>query len=358
MTTRRHISLILLALCAFIAPAHAQLVFTPATWDFGTILETDGRVSHTFTGENRGDKPVVILDVVTTCGCTVPEFTKRPIRPGEKTTVKVTYDPTNRPGAFTKDLGVYSSERRKIATLTIQGSVTPRRKSTEELYPVDAGGGLRLATTLSAFSYIREGQQVQSAIGCTNTSDRTLRLELRPQETSGLLTTDYPRELAPGETAEINLMYLNPDGNPSYGTLRDALEVRADGRSNGTLIVAHGIGIDKSAAEGAKTPKVQIIENIIKFGPVKHNAPRQRHTFTLSNTGEGELLVRAVETGGKVSTTLAPGQRIPAGSSFTAEVSFVPGKQEYGVLTDFVTFVTNDLSRPMRRLRITAIIED
>ena len=199
MTARRHILLTLLALCAFATAAQAQLVFTPDTWDFGTIRETDGRVSHTFTGENRGNTPVVILDVVTTCGCTVPQFTKRPIRPGEKTTVKVTFDPANRPGAFTKELGVYSSERKKVATLTIRGNVTPRMKSTEELYPVDAGGGLRLSTTLNAFSYIRPGQQVQSAIGYANTSGKTIRLELRPLESSGLLTVTAPREIAPGE---------------------------------------------------------------------------------------------------------------------------------------------------------------
>ena len=347
MTIRRHISLIILALCALAAPAHAQLIFTPDSWDFGTISETDGRVSHTFTGENRSDKPVVILDVVTTCGCTVPEFT-----------VKVTFDPANRPGAFTKELGVYSSERRKIATLTVRGSVTPRTKTTEELYPVDAGGGLRLASTLCTFSYIREGQQVQSAIGCINTSNRPVRLELHPKESSGLLAADYPRELAPGQTAEINLMYLNPEGAPRYGSLRDALEVRADGRGNGTLIVAHGIGIDKSPADTRRTPKVQITENIIKFGPVKHNAPRQQRTFTLTNTGDGELIVRAVETGGKVATTLMPGQRIPAGSSFTTKATLDPDRQEYGVVTDFVTIITNDPTRPMRRLRATAIVED
>ncbi len=165
MTIRRHISLIILALCALAAPAHAQLIFTPDSWDFGTISETDGRVSHTFTGENRSDKPVVILDVVTTCGCTVPDFSKKPILPGEKTQITVTYDPANRPGSFTKELWVYSSEKRKIATLTVQGSVIPRQKTVEELYPVDAGGGLRLASTLNAFSYIYPGRQVQAAIG-------------------------------------------------------------------------------------------------------------------------------------------------------------------------------------------------
>lgn len=240
----------------------------------------------------------------------------------------------------------------------MRGSVTPRTKTTEELYPVDAGGGLRLASTLCTFSYIREGQQVQSAIGCINTSNRPVRLELHPKESSGLLAADYPRELAPGQTAEINLMYLNPEGAPRYGSLRDALEVRADGRGNGTLIVAHGIGIDKSPADTRRTPKVQITENIIKFGPVKHNAPQQQRTFTLTNTGDGELIVRAVETGGKVATTLMPGQRIPAGSSFTAKATLDPGRQEYGVVTDFVTIITNDPTRPMRRLRATAIVED
>lgn len=275
MTARRHILLTLLALCAFATAAQAQLVFTPDTWDFGTIRETDGRVSHTFTGENRGNTPVVILDVVTTCGCTVPQFTKRPIRPGEKTTVKVTFDPANRPGAFTKELGVYSSERKKVATLTIRGNVTPRMKSTEELYPVDAGGGLRLSTTLNAFSYIRPGQQVQSAIGYANTSGKTIRLELRPLESSGLLTVTAPREIAPGEQGSINVAYLIPETDPRYGTLRDALEVRVDGRTNGTAIVTHGIGIDRAEAGtgGQNAPKAQIIENIIKFGPVKHGAP-------------------------------------------------------------------------------------
>ena len=134
--------------------------------------------------------------------------------------------------------------------------------------------------------------------------------------------------------------------------------MRADGRGNGPLIVAHGIGIDKSPADARRTPKVQITENIIKFGPVKHNAPQQQRTFTLTNTGDGELIVRAVETGGKVATTLTPGQRIPAGSSFTAKATLDPGRQEYGVVTDFVTIITNDLTRPMRRLRATAIVED
>ncbi|MEI3564372.1 MAG: DUF1573 domain-containing protein [Alistipes finegoldii] len=219
------------------------------------------------------------------------------------------------------------------------------------------GGGLRLASTLCTFSYIREGQQVQLAIGLHQHVEPPVLSGTAFQGVDGgLLSADGARELAPGQTAEINLMYLNPEGAPRYCLLRDALEVRADGRGNGTLIVAHGIGIDKSPAtpDGRRKGRT---ENIIKFGPVKHNAPQQQRTFTLTNTGDGELIVRAVETGGKVATTLTPGQRIPAGSSFTAKATLDPGRQEYGVVTDFVTIITNDPTRPMRP-RATAIVED
>ena len=129
MIPNRVIFLILLTLCALTASAQEHLSFRPDTWDFGTIREEQGRVSHTFTGENRSERPVVILDVVTSCGCTVPQFSRKPVLPGEKTQITVTFDPANRPGTFSKELGIYSSERRRIATLTVRGNVTPRPRS-------------------------------------------------------------------------------------------------------------------------------------------------------------------------------------------------------------------------------------
>ena len=345
-------------MCFSTAAAQQSLVFTSAEWDFGTIRETDGPVSHTFTGENRGDKPLVILDVVTTCGCTVPDFSRQPVTPKGKTQITVTYDPANRPGAFTKTLGVYSTDRRKIATLTVRGSVTPRTKSIEERYPIDAGGGLRLTSTLCTFSYIYPGQRMQSSVGFANASPRPIRLSLLPQTASGLLDIEYPQLIAAGEQGEINFSYLVPADNPRYGTVRDALEVRTDDRTNGTLLVTHAIGADNpSEVPNGKTPKAGIDEIILKFGPVKHNAPVQTLPFTLSNTGKGELIVRAVESEGRITASLAPGQRIAAGGKRTFEVALDPAVQEYGILTDHLILITNDPARPMRRLRVTAVIE-
>ncbi len=353
------IPLILLLLCGLAGYAQGTLVFEPSSWNFGEIREVDGPVSHTFTGENRGDKPLVILDVVTTCGCTAPRFSKRPILPGQKTEITVTYDPANRPGVFSKELGVYSSERKKVATLTVHGNVTPRPKSIEELYPIDAGGGLRLTTTLNAFAYIHVGIPVQGSFGYVNTSDHPIRLALRPVNGSGALRIEAPTRIEAGQRGAINVTYFIPADQPRYGTVRDALEVTVDNLSNGTTLVTHGIVVDPLPEMDEKArPRSEYSENILKFGVVKHTGPLCRRSFTLSNTGSAELIVRAVEGMGNISTTLTPGIRIAPGGSFRAEVRMDPSAQDYGVMSEHLIIVTNDPVRPMRRIRVTAIIEE
>lgn len=361
MKADKSISLIILMLgllSAAAAPACAQLRFEPSVWDFGAIREADGRVSHTFTGVNGGDKPVVILDVVTSCGCTVPEFSRKPVLPGERTAVTVTFDPANRPGTFVKELSVYSSERRKIATLTIRGNVIERERSIGELYPVDAGGGLRLSTSMSAFSYVYIGRRVQGEAGYANTSDRPVTLKLRPRDRSGALEIDCPTSIAPGERGTIRLSYFIPRDNPRYGTLNDTFEVAVDGRSNGTLLMAHGIAVDDPAASGKNRPEAQLSENILKFGAVKRRGPVARLRCTLSNTGRGELTVRAVESEGRFATTLAAGERVAPGHSRTFDVTLDPAAHDFGVVTDRLMIVTDDPARPMRRLRLTAVVEE
>lgn len=355
------ITLIFCTLCSAGVSAQQQLTFEPSTWDFGSIEETDGPVSHTFTGRNTSDRPLVILDVTTTCGCTVPNFSRKPVLPGDETQITVTYDPAGRPGSFDRELWVYSSERKRIATLTIRGSVVPRKKSIEELYPVDAGGGLRLTSTLCTFTYIYPGTPAQSAISCINTSDQPIDIELRhdPSIRSGLLRVECPKRLEAGASGQINFSYLIPAEAPRYGTVRDALELFVNGKSRGTTIVTHGIGADNPASlPKGEEPRSEVSTNILKYGTVKHGAPVQALSFTLTNTGPGELIVRAVECGKALSCSLEAGTKIPAGGSREVEVLFDPSGPGYGARSSFLLLITNDPLRPMRRIRTTAVIED
>lgn len=351
------ILLTILALSLFSPSLRAQLVFEPSAWDFGTIEEEAGRVTHRFTGENRSDRPIVILDVATSCGCTVPEFSRRPILPGEQTEIVVTFDPRDRPGTFEKQLHVYSTQRERIATLSVRGSVAPRVKSLAERYPVDAGGGVRLTHTLCAFAYVHPGERAQSTVGVVNTSDRPVALTLLPQRTSGCLEATAPREIAPGEELTIDLAYEVAKEHPHYGTLRDALRIVVDGRPSDIYITAHAIAVDPVPEAQEKRPVSEISENFVKFGVLKHDGDPARQRLSLTNTGQAPLRVRAVECDGAVTTTLAAGTTVAPGGSVTFEVAFDPRRADPGPASENLVIVIDDPGRPMRRIRLTAIVE-
>lgn len=104
---------------------YAQATFPEKTHDFGIIKEDNGSVSTVFEVINTGNKPLIIVDVAVSCGCTSHEYTKKPIAPGKKGKIKVYYNPAGRPGAFKKDIKVRTNGREKRTTLFIEGTTIP-----------------------------------------------------------------------------------------------------------------------------------------------------------------------------------------------------------------------------------------
>lgn len=118
----------LVATCAAMAEDGPQATFKESSHDFGNIQEAKGPVSYTFEFTNTGNKPLIIVDAVASCGCTKPEYSGKPIKPGKKGKIKVTYSPIGRPGAFRKTIKVRTNGAEKRATLTITGVVIPKTK--------------------------------------------------------------------------------------------------------------------------------------------------------------------------------------------------------------------------------------
>lgn len=108
--------------------AQPEASFNESTYDFGTIKESKGAVKHTFEFKNIGNKPLIIIDAVASCGCTKPSFTAKPIKPGKKGKVEVTFNPTGRAGTFRKTIKVRTNCPDKVSTLTITGSIIPKSK--------------------------------------------------------------------------------------------------------------------------------------------------------------------------------------------------------------------------------------
>ena len=106
------------------ASAQAEIKFDKLTNDFGTFSESSPVVTCTFTFTNVGNQPLVVNQAVASCGCTVPEYTKDPVKPGEKGEIKVTYNGTGKfPGHFKKSITVRTNGVTEMTRLYIEGDM-------------------------------------------------------------------------------------------------------------------------------------------------------------------------------------------------------------------------------------------
>jgi hypothetical protein len=100
----------------------AVIKFKTEIVDYGTITQnSDGTRLFTFT--NTGDAPLLITNVKTSCGCTVPSYSKSAILPGETGELNIKYD-TKRLGAFTKTVTVTSNSEGGNKILKIKGHIS------------------------------------------------------------------------------------------------------------------------------------------------------------------------------------------------------------------------------------------
>ncbi len=99
-----------------------KIEFTKDTHDYGNVkYGADG--TTTFEFKNTGKAPLIISNAKASCGCTVPDWTKDPVNPGQKGNLKVTYD-TKRPGLINKSITVTSNAvNEPTKVLRIKGEV-------------------------------------------------------------------------------------------------------------------------------------------------------------------------------------------------------------------------------------------
>lgn len=102
-------------------PNAPEIKWENPTIDYGTINKgTSGEREFKFT--NTGRSPLILSSCRGSCGCTVPVCPTEPIMPGQKGSIKVTYD-TQRVGPFTKTVTVNSNAKTPTETLKITGTV-------------------------------------------------------------------------------------------------------------------------------------------------------------------------------------------------------------------------------------------
>lgn len=102
----------------------SEITFVSLEHNYGQ-LEFNANSTYQFEFTNTSKVVLVLNDVKASCGCTTPEWSREPIKPGEKGKITVKYN-TMIPGPFHKSITVYSNAKVNPIVLTIQGEVKPQ----------------------------------------------------------------------------------------------------------------------------------------------------------------------------------------------------------------------------------------
>lgn len=136
---RNYIIVILLFIPSLLLGQKVKIAFDTREHRFGQIQEKGGKVSFDFTFTNKGDAPLIIRYVETSCGCTASKWDKRPIPPGGSGTISVSFNPRFRPGHFSKKIVVYTNATPPNHVLKITGEVVEEPSEITREYPFTIG---------------------------------------------------------------------------------------------------------------------------------------------------------------------------------------------------------------------------
>lgn len=202
-----------LALFCFIwhgysAHAQGELEYEFDSHDFGTFAEGT-QATYNFRVRNTGTEPVAITNVQPSCGCTTPEWTKTPLKPGEIGYIKVIYNSTGRPGPFNKSITVTSDAATPTHILYIKGNVgladtkkdhTPEQKA---LSP-----RLAVGSTSYNFGKLEKGQKAVTKFLIKNTGRQDLIIKGVRSACNCVSYRMSEPALKPGQTATLELTFI------------------------------------------------------------------------------------------------------------------------------------------------------
>ncbi len=103
----------------------SMIRFEEDTFRFGEVLEGE-KVSHAYRFTNIGNNDLVIANASGSCGCTVPEWPKEPIKPGKSGVINVVFDSERRAGKAEKSITIYANTEPSRHVLFLKGTVKPK----------------------------------------------------------------------------------------------------------------------------------------------------------------------------------------------------------------------------------------
>jgi len=339
--------------------AQSKMQLLETEHDFGKFKEEAGRQTYDFVVTNTGNDPLVIQNIVASCGCTTPDWTRSPIPAGGKGKITAIYDPKDRPGPFNKTLSVYSNSKPEVVVLTIKGEVIPHEKTVEELFTFPVGS-VRFESNHLAFTNVKKTEKKIRVMQLINNSDKDAKVEFinLPPHLS-LKTT--PEVLKPGQKGMIEGTF-DATKHTSWGNVSDMVKVKVNDvvQENVYYYVSANLVEDFSSLtkeEIENAPVFQIPSTTVDLGKIKGSTQNDVE-FKFKNAGKSDLILRYIRStcGCTAVQQGNQGVGIKPGESGSIKATFNSGSYS-GKVTKAIYVYTNDPKNSEIVLMLNADVE-
>jgi hypothetical protein len=359
---KKMLSLVSLMIICFSVSAQVALTtmqLSENQHDFGSFKEEAGPQKYDFILTNTGKLPLVIQNVVASCGCTTPEWTRQPIPVGGKGKVTAIYDPKDRPGQFNKTLSVYTNTTPEVAVLVIKGEVTPREKTVEELFTFPVGS-VRFESNHLAFTNVKKSEKKIRVMPIVNTSSVPVKIEF-DQLPAHLLVKANPETLKAGQKGLIEGTY-DATKNPAWGNVSDMVKIKLNGvpQENVYYYVSANLVEDFSSLSKEdllNAPVFKLATTNVDLGKIKGSTENEVE-FKFTNEGKSDLVLRHIRStcGCTAVQQGSTGVGLKPGESSSIKATFNSGGYS-GKVTKAVYVYTNDPKNSEVVLMINADVE-
>jgi len=336
--------------------AKPDIKFEEEIYNFGQVPEDGGKVSHTFRFTNEGEQPLVVHNVKASCGCTTPDWTRKPVKPGDGGYVKATFDPMRRPGNFNKSIIVRSNAKESTVVLRITGKVKPREKTLADIYPRKMGD-IRLKSSHLSFTKIAPDEVKTEELEFVNVSDSpvTIDVERVPEHIDVKIE---PFEVAPEQKGKI-VATFDAGKKDDWGFVVDRLYLKMNGETDRRNRINVSATIEEdfsewSEEEMANAPSIEVNERVFNFGEIQQGE-KVSHTFKLTNTGKSDLILRKIRASCGC-TAIEPEKKVISPGESANIVARFNSRGMNGRQNKSVTIYSNDPHRSTLLLRLSGSV--
>jgi hypothetical protein len=351
--------LIVYVLALFPTLVHGQQVrslqFIKDVHDFGKVDINGGSVVYQFDFTNVSDRPVKILNVKPSCGCTTPDWSRESIQPGRSGFVQASFDPRGRPGFFNKSLTITTDFDSNPVILQIKGNVAMEGGPAPSEFR-SIKGNLRLkVTSFNMGKVLLKDEYVVKEFPIQNGGDKPITFS-KPDAPAFMRLEVAPSVLPAGEQGIIKISY-NGKLKGKYGFQSDNIVLHTDDAEEADKSFSVYATVEEyfpplSKDELARAPQLSISTASVDFGSIAQNAAASKQ-ISLVNTGKTDLLIREVQSNCTCVKATVDKKTLKPGGMATLTIEFNPQNRQ-GTQQKRINIYSNDPSQPVQAVMLTA----